>query len=199
MKRLLQGAILFLSAASLRAQVAIDATVFGDQNTASTTVRTTAFSTTSGNELLLAFISADAPGSGTNTTVTGISSGSLTWSLVVRTSAQRGTAEVWRAFAPSALSAVTVTANLSQSVASSLTVISFNGVDISGANGSGAIGATVFASAPSGAPTGSLVTTRNNSSVLGVGTDWDNPINRTVGAGQTLIHQFLPSAGDTYW
>ena len=39
--------------------VGIDATVFKDQNTPSTTVTTPAFSISSGNQLLLAFVSAD--------------------------------------------------------------------------------------------------------------------------------------------
>jgi hypothetical protein len=44
-----------------------------------------------------------------------------------------------------------------------------------------------------------VTTTKNNSLVLGVGTDWSSPINRTLGTNQTLVHQFLPPAGDTYW
>ena len=52
---------------------------------------------------------------------------------------------------------------------------------------------------PKGAPTASLVTTRNDSWVFGVGTDYDNAISRTLGAGQSLIHQYLTPAGDTYW
>ena len=51
------------------------------------------FSTTAGNELLLAFVDASnvdpAP-----TTVTGISGGGLAWTLVRRTNTQRGTAEI---------------------------------------------------------------------------------------------------------
>jgi hypothetical protein len=35
--------------------------------------------------------------------------------------------------------------------------------------------------------------------VLGIGNDYDNPIARTLGAGQTLVHQFLTPTGDTYW
>ena len=45
----------------------------------------------------------------------------------------------------------------------------------------------------------SLTTTRNNSWVLGVGNDYDNAIGRTVGANQTLVHQYLAPVGDTYW
>jgi hypothetical protein len=178
--------------------IAIDATVFADRGTASTTVTTSVFSTTAGNELLLAFVSADWI-SGTNTTVSGVAGAGLTWVLVRRTNTQRGTSEIWRAFAASPLTAVTVTATLSQSVASSMTVVTFTGVDPSGTNGSGAIGATVSANASSGAPTASLVTTRNNSWVFGVGNDFDNAIARTPGSGQSLVHQFLAPIGDTYW
>ena len=35
--------------------------------------------------------------------------------------------------------------------------------------------------------------------MLGVGNDYDNAINRTPGTGQTIVHQFLTSTGDTYW
>jgi len=80
-----------------------------------------------------------------------------------------------------------------------MTVMSFTGVDPSGTNGSGAIGATGTANASSGAPTASLVTTRNNSWVFGVGNDFDNAIARTPGSGQSLVHQFLAPIGDTYW
>ena len=64
-----------------------------------TTVSTPAFSTNSGNELLLA-VSSQATTSGTNTTVTGVTGAGLTWALVKRTNVQSGTAEIWRAFAP---------------------------------------------------------------------------------------------------
>jgi hypothetical protein len=43
------------------------------------------------------------------------------------------------------------------------------------------------------------VTTRNNSWVIGVGNDYDNATARTLGSGQTLVHQDLASSGDTYW
>lgn len=120
--------------------IAADATVAKDSSAASTTITTPAFSTTSGNELLLAFVATDYSG-GTNTTVKSIAGGGLTWALVKRVNAQSGTAEIWRALATGPLSSVTVNATLSQSVASSITVMSFSGVSTSGTNGSGAIGA----------------------------------------------------------
>jgi hypothetical protein len=185
-------------AAAAAGTISIDTTVSGDQGTASTTVATPAFSTAYGKELLLAFISSDYL-SGANTTVTGISGAGLTWELVLRTNVQLGTSEIWRAFAASTLSNVTVKATLSQSAVSSITVVSLAGVDTSGTNGSGAIGATAGTNAASGAPTASLVTTRANSWVFGVGNDYDNATARTPGTSQTIIHQYLPSIGDSYW
>jgi len=35
--------------------------------------------------------------------------------------------------------------------------------------------------------------------VFGVGTDWDNPRVLTPGVGQTIVNQFNPTSGDTYW
>jgi hypothetical protein len=176
----------------------VDVAAYGDQPSASTTVTTSAFSTGGSSELLLAFVAADNTG-GSNTTVKSVSGGGLTWQLVVRANAQRGTAEIWRAFAAGPLASVSVTAKLSQSVASSLTVVALTGVDTSGSNGSGAIGAVAAASGASGAPRATLTTTRANSWVFGVGNDWDDAIPRAVGPNQALVHQYMPPINDTYW
>ena len=92
-----------------------------------------------------------------------------------------------------------MTATLSQTVFASMTVMTFSGVDTSGTNGSGAIGATGTGNSAKGAPTASLVTTRNGSWVFGVGNDYDNAISRAPASGQSLVHQYLPVVGDTYW
>ena len=188
---------LVLVAVPLCADVAIDTQVSVDSQSAASSIISPAISTNSGNELLLAFVSTDALSS--KMTVTGVTGGGLTWTLVVRTNAQSGTSEIWRAFAISPLTNATVTASLSQKVLASISVISFSGVDTTGLNGAGAIGAATSASASSGAPTASLTTTRNGSWVFGVGNDYDNAIARTVGPNQTLVHQFLSPTGDTYW
>jgi hypothetical protein len=191
--------VLVLSLFQIRSwcAVTIDATANGDSSAASTHISSQAFSTTSGNELLLAFVATDANSAGI--TVTGVTGGGLTWVLVKRSNTQMGTAEIWRAFATTTLANVSVTATLSQSVAASISVVTFTGVDTSGTNGSGAIGAVAATNASSGAPSASLVTTRNNSWVFGVGDDWDNPIARTPGTGQTIVHQLLLAVGDTFW
>ena len=178
--------------------LAIDAFVAKDQSTASSALISAAFSTSVSNELVLALVATDALSS--NITVMSMSGGGLTWNLVERTNTQLGTSEIWRAFAAAPVSNATVTATLSQSVDSSILILSFAGVDTSGTNGSGAIGAIGMGNATSGAPTASLTTTRNNSIVLGVGNDWDNAIARNAGANQTVLHQDLSTAnGDTYW
>jgi hypothetical protein len=177
-----------------------DVVAFGDQGTAQTTVRTSRFSTTSANELLLAFVSVDGPPpGGGKTIVTSVTGGGLTWQLVARSNAQLGGAEIWRAFAPAILANVRVTATLSRSFESSITVVSFTGVDTSGVNGAGAIGAIQVAGASSGAPSATLVTTSNKSLIFGVGNDWNHAIPRTVGPNQALVHQFLAPVDDTYW
>src|SRR5216684_3210987 len=170
--------------------LAVDQTVFADGTATAATRATAAFSTSSSNELLLAFVSS-GKGTATTTTVTGVAGGSLTWVLVQRTNTQLGTAEIWRAFATAALTNVTVTATFSQSVLSSMTVVSFTGADTSGTNGSGAIGATISANGATGAPTATLTTTRANSVVFAVGDDPTAKVARTIGANQSLVHQLL--------
>jgi Domain of unknown function (DUF4082) len=179
--------------------VALDVTAKINQGTPSATVVTPSFSTTAAYELLLVFVAADHYSSGTNTTVTKVTGAGLSWTLVKRTNAQAGTAEIWRAFASMPLSQVNVAATLSRSVTSSMTVMTFKGVDTTGIDGSGAIGATGTSNAGSGAPTARLVTTRNDSWVVGVGNDSRNAISRTVGANQTLVHQYLTPLGSTHW
>ena len=181
-----------------RAAVTTGSATFVDQGTTSTSLIAPAITTSTSNELLLAFVSADNVSTAA-TTVTAMSGGGLVWTKVVATNAQRGTAEVWRAFAAVPTANIAVNATLSQSVTASMSVISFRGVDTTGTNGSGAIGAFASSSAASGAPSASLVTTRSGSWVFGVGNDWDSPIGRTVGPGQTLLHQYFPPVGDTYW
>ena len=187
----------FTAQSSGSTSIAVDAKVFVDKSSASTTITSPVFSTTSGNELLLALISTDAGSSGA--TVKSLTTTGLTWVLVRRTNAQLGTAEIWRAFAASPLTRVSVQATLSQSVSASMTIMSFTGVNTSGANGAGAIGAVGSGSAAKGAPAATLTTTRANSLVIGVGTDWDNAIARVPDTNQSLVHQFLSGARDTYW
>ena len=179
--------------------ITIDANNTVGRSTRSTTLQSGTFNTTAPNELLLAFFSLDNVTATPPTSVTAVTGGGLTWTLVGRTNAQRGDAEIWRAFAPTPLTGARVTGTLSQGVAGMITVMSFKGVDPSGTNGSGAIGAIASANALVGAPTATLVTTRDKSIVIGVGSDWDGQTARTLGPGQTLVSQYLATDGDTFW
>jgi len=190
-------ATLTLTIAPAPSGIIIDATVSNSRSTNATTIAA-AVTTTAPNELLLALVAADQL-SGTATTITNVAATGLTWQLVRRTNGQQGTSEIWRAFATTTLNNVTVTATISQSVAASITLMSFKGVDTSGTNGAGAIGNTWSGSASSGAPSATLATTRANSIVVGVGNDYDNAIARTLGPNQTLVQQYLATIGDTYW
>jgi len=176
--------------------LAIDATSSADSGGLSvSTIAVPAFTTKAGNDLLLAFISASYIGAAPNVNVTGVSGGGLTWTLVRRTNTQQGASEIWQAFATEPLTNVTVTANLSTSgAAASINVVAFAGVNVT--NPVGAVGG---GSAASGAPTASLITQGTNSWVFGVGNDWDGAVARTVGASQTMVHQYLSPTGDTFW
>ncbi len=191
------------------AQLAIDQIVSADQTISinhswngKSITATPTFSITKPNELLLAFVSIDdggllfwnGSGSYSGATVASVSGGNLTWSLVKRTNTQGGTAEIWRAFSATALSNISVTANLPQGVAATVTVVSFTGADTTGTGGSGAIGATATTNSSHGAPAASLTTTRNNSWVIGVGTDADSSTSRTLGPNQVMVHQLTGSA-----
>jgi hypothetical protein len=170
------------------AGIAVDTTVFRDVRGTATTP---AFSTAGANRLLLAFVASDGPPTGLQTAT--VSGGGLTWMLVRRTNTRAGTSEVWRAFATSALSNVTVQSVQAQAnYDQSLTVVA-----LMGANG---VGANSGASAASGAPSVALTTTVPNAWVFGVGNDWDNSVGRTLGADQTMVHQWVDTGvGDTFW
>jgi hypothetical protein len=166
----------------------VDVVVFSD---GSDTRNTAAFSTAVAGEVLLAFAASDGPSPGTQTVT--VSGAGLTWTLVRRANAQAGTAEIWQATAAAKLTNVTVRST--QSVAGfqqSLTVVAFRGAT--------AVGASAIANGSTGAPSVSLVTTRANSLVYGVGNDWDRAVARTVGTNQVMVHQATVTAvGDTFW
>jgi RHS repeat-associated protein len=138
--------------------------------------------------LLLALVA----GSGSGNTVTGISGGG-TWTLVRRTNTQSGTAEIWKSNTTIS-SSTTVTATFaSTNSLRMLAVFTITGADAN------SIGATASASSSDGAPSVSLVTTRNNSWVFGVANDPTNNTGRTVGSGQTSPDQQGDSGVGTLW
>ena len=167
----------------------VDQVVFSDGNGTRTTA---SFSTAVANELLLAFVASDGPAGAGGQTLT-VSGAGLTWTLIRRANTQTGSAEVWQAKAAARLVNVTVKSTQAKpNFRQSLTVVSFR--DASGT------GATSIASAATGAPAVTLVTTKPNALVYGVGNDADRAVARTLGAGQTMVHQSVVTASaDTFW
>ena len=164
-----------------------DRVVFSDGRGTQTTPP---ISTSMAGELLLAFAASDGPQTGGQTLT--ISGAGLSWSLVMRVNTQLGSSEIWKAVAPGVLTNAAVTSTPSRTgYDQSLTVVSFAGA--------GGTGVAVAASGVS-APSVSLTTTRAGSLVYGVGNDWDRAVARTVGANQSLVHQWVDTAvGDTFW
>jgi hypothetical protein len=171
------------------------AAAFGVDKTASVNASGVAtissFSTAQAGELLVAFVSADGPLGGRQTAT--VSGGSLSWTLVRRTNAQPGTAEVWQAVATNALSGATFRSALSAGgYGQSLTIVAFTGAVGTGASAGG--------SGSSAAASVSLTTTAAGSMVFAVGHDWSNAAPRTLGSGQTMVHEWSSTAtGDDYW
>lgn len=174
---------IFLIIASGHAQPVLDANVSVDAKTALNTLISPSLSVSAG-DVLVAYISLDLA------TVTAITGDNLAWRLVARSNGQPGDAEIWTATASAAFTNVSMIANLSKSSDGSMTVQAYSN--------SAGIGASNIASGD-GAPSVSLVTTKAKSFVIGVGTDYDNPITRTVGSNQNIIHQDLSFVGDTFW
>jgi hypothetical protein len=151
------------------------------------------FSTPAAGDLLVAFVSYDGSANSPQTAI--VSGAGLTWTLLKRSNAQAGTAEIWSARAVGTLSGAIVTAqpgSTSNSYHGSLTVIAF-----ANAAGTGIVGQ---ASAPTGAPDIYLPGISAGNWVFAVGNDWDGAIARTPVSGQTLLHQRIDTqVGDTFW
>jgi hypothetical protein len=156
----------------------VDASVNTHQSAAATTLTSAPISTANAGDLLVAFIASDGPSTSASQSFSSVTGGGLIWKLRERTNNQPGTAEIWEAVAPTAVSNLTVTATRSSgSYLGSINVVGFSGASTTtgGAVGSG--------NATTGAPTVSLTTTTAGSSVWGVGDDWDQAKARTAGSG----------------
>jgi hypothetical protein len=174
--------------------LAVDASVITHQSSPASSITSGPLSTTSPGDLLVAFIASDGPNQSGAQSFSPVTGGGLTWRLRERTNGQPGTAEIWEAVAPTALSGVTVTATRQAGgYGGSIVVAAFRGADTvtDGALGTG--------NGTSGAPTATLTTTIAGSWVWGIGDDWDGAVARTPGAGQTIFDQYLAPSQDTYW
>jgi hypothetical protein len=153
-----------------------------------TSVTAYGLDTSGKNDLVVAYVTADGPSTGLQTVT--VSGSGLTWTRIAQENGAKGDAEVWVAHAGTDKT-VNVTAKASKAGYSVVLK------DVSYKNATG-IGASGTFDAPSGAPTGTITTTQDNSWVWGVGFDWLKSVNRTPGAGQTLFSQ-TKVATNTSW
>jgi hypothetical protein len=190
-----ETADIFGSAAALGLLTAptVDKVVSADAKVASNRITAPPLTTTVGNELVLALVSTDGPGTA-NQAVSALSGGGLTWTRAGRANAAFGTAEVWRAYAIGPLNAAVVTATLAKGgYDGAITVATFTGA-------SPVLGATAIAAANSGAPGTTLTTTRAQSLVWTVGHDWTHAAAVTPPSDQRLVHLFRDTrVQDTSW
>src|SRR4051812_7432711 len=148
--------------------------------------------TTSANELLVAYVSSD--GGSANAQVMTVTGGGLNWTLLRRANASAGTAEIWTAVAPAPLvnAVIKSTANATVNVFhQSLTVMAFPAA---------AIGELTFGSGSRNQPNLPLTASADSSLVFAVGFDGDKPASRTLPAGQISVHEWLDKdANCTFW
>ena len=163
------------------------------QTAAAKTIVSPSFSTTQANELLVAFVSSDGP-TPANYSFSGVSGGSLTWTMRQRANTSSGVAEIWTAPASAKLTNIKVTATRSSgSYRGSITIVSFTGANFS------TIGAVAKASGTGTAPSLSVATTKVGSLVWAVGSDWSSVASRIAGSGQTIVDQYVPSGIGAFW
>lgn len=151
--------------------------------------------TTKNGELLLAFIDSNGPGQkATRQSIQSVTSGGLTWTLRTRANAQLGTAEIWQAVANQSITTSAVAKRTVKGYSGSIRVVGFTGADTS------IKGAASTSSGLTGAASTTLTTTRAGSWVWATGNDWDDAINRSTSASQTIIDQYVYTGeSTTYW
>jgi hypothetical protein len=173
--------------------VVVDRVVSSNNQGTFTALVSPLLSTTSANELILAFVSSDGPGNGVQSAGS-VSGGGLSWSLAARANTVTGTAEVWQAYATAPLTGASVVATLGSSGRSGcITLAAFRGA-------APAVGATAVAGAASGAPQVSVTPTKAGSLLWAVGQDPDRAAPRTPLGGQSVVHEsFGLPGGGTAW
>jgi len=172
---------------------AVDQIVSANRAGGSPQIAAPLFATTQGNELVLALVSAHGP-AGSVQAVSAVSGGGLTWSRAAVANTVEGTAEVWQAYAASAVAPSTIAATLSAGgYEGSITIVGFRGA-------AHAVAASATGGASSGAPGVKLITAAAGSLVWAVGHDADRAASIEVMPGQTLVNEFVDtSAGATSW
>jgi len=138
-------------------------------------------------ELAVAYVSADGNSPDLTVTVTG---GGAAWTLVARSNAQLGDAEIWSATTTGTSLSVTATPT-QPGLNTELTVVTYQGA--------AGFGAAAIAADPAGAPTITLTPDTTGGLVSAVGFDWSASVDRTIPPDQALLAENTDPLGDTYW
>ena len=183
-----------VGAFELQAAPRIDAKAIAESMTAVTARLTTS----TADDLLVAFVSTGSSHATGNTA--SVRGGGLTWTLAGRENAALGDSEMWTARASSTLTStpITATAVAQPSYHVALSVIGFK--DATG------IGQTATFTSRRGTPTGTIVTSQENVWVFAAGNDPRGLLPRIPGPGQRIQHEAFDFGGhpfdprgDTYW
>ena len=135
------------------------------------------------NELILLAITFGK----TAATVSSVTGGGLTWTFAGRQNTSAGNVEFWYAFAPNP-GTYQPNITFSGSVTGDWYMSgSIQNVDMTGTNGSGAIGAIAGSSTTLAAPSTNITTTRNGSMIFAVANNATNTTVHTTPGGQTVI------------
>jgi alpha-tubulin suppressor-like RCC1 family protein len=170
-----------------------DFSVEADEHDADGAVRTPKFSTSRSGELLLAYVAADGSTRHPQS-VTRITGGGLTWTLVRRENTVRGTSEIWQAYAATKIRSTRVDVDLAAKGHSvTLMVAGFN-------HARPTVGSSANASGTSSTPQVSLTPQASGSVVWAVGRVVGSRYDAKPVSGQKVVHDTTfrsPRAG--YW
>ncbi|GAB2591226.1 Ig-like domain-containing protein [Microlunatus antarcticus] len=164
-----------------------------DQRDGDGSVPSPKFSTKKSGELLLAFVSVNGSTKG-GQSVTKVTGGGLTWSLVQRDSTGAGSSEIWQAYAAQKLSNVRVTASLAQKGHTvTMTVAGFSGARST-------VGASAHQAGLGSAPQVTLTPQASGSVVWGVGRVIGSRYDPKPVSGQKVVHdETFKSPSTGYW
>lgn len=170
-----------------------DFSVHADRRNSDAVVRTPKLRPTKPGDLLLAFVAADGSTTAAQT-VTEVSGGGLTWTLVQRENTTRGTSEIWQAYAAEKIRPTRVEVDLAeQGRSASVTVAGFS-------RAKRFVGSSAHASGTSSAPEVSLTPQATRSSVWAVGRVVGSRYHPKPVSGQKIVHdQTFRSPRVDYW
>ena len=170
----------------------IDRVAGGFETTGASATSASGVRTSGPNELLLALVQADGP-PGATQRVTAVTGAGLTWTRAAYADiAGAGAAEIWQAFAPSALPSSGVRATFARPANGSITVVSFIGA-------SPTLGAVGLGSAPGGPVKAKVTPARSSSLLVASGLDWSTATKPTPVAGQALLTYFKDTVANAFY